>query len=282
MSTSHRANVRTPSPRGNGTIDPGVRRTTDERDRALLEAIRRIGAARTLDGFAEAVAAELFALVPGLSTSYNEVRPDGPKAIAHIHPVPDPGWWDEYTAPFEAHLHEHPLLAHFAEIGDGPPTTWTDVDPDGAFFETALYRSFYRPLGIHSQIAFQVPSSQGVVVAVSVNRDGSPFTDDERTLLAELRAHLVNLHALVTLADRARLSIDLLGLSGRQADVAVLIQEGLTNTQIADRLGISASTVRKHIEAIFQTLGVQSRAAVVATILAPTDRRQGPGAPPPR
>ncbi|ASW57261.1 helix-turn-helix transcriptional regulator [Plantactinospora sp. KBS50] len=236
-------------------------------DEALLRTLKRISSVRTLDAFGETVTRELYDLMPCVSTSYNELNPTAPKAVAFIYPDPTPEWWAEFKPPFEKHMTDHPVLRAFAEWGEGPPTTWDDVDPAGAFTDTPLYRTFYEPLGIRSQIAFEVPAPLGVVVGVSVNRDGSPFTGEERALVTELREHLIHLHRLVTLADRARLSIEVLGLTPRQAEVAMLLHEGLTNSQIARRIGVGESTVRKHLDVIFRTLGVRSRAAAVTALL---------------
>lgn len=71
-------------------------------DRNLLQALKAISAERTLEGFGRTVARELYALIPGVSTSYNEVNPQAPKAMAFIHPEPDDDWWTTYTPPFEA------------------------------------------------------------------------------------------------------------------------------------------------------------------------------------
>ena len=43
--------------------------------------------------------------------------------------------------------------------------------------------------------------------------------------------------------------------------------EGLTNRQIAAELGLSPKTVNRHVENIFNKLGVASRAAAVARAL---------------
>lgn len=53
-------------------------------------------------------------------------------------------------------------------------------------------------------------------------------------------------------------------LSPTQAKVAGLVAQGLTNKEIAARLGISPETVHKHLNAVFQRTGVNTRAAVVA------------------
>lgn len=49
------------------------------------------------------------------------------------------------------------------------------------------------------------------------------------------------------------------GLTMRQTEVALLIAEGRTNPEIADRLGISRFTARNHTEQILERLKVESR-----------------------
>lgn len=64
-----------------------------------------------------------------------------------------------------------------------------------------------------------------------------------------------------------------LGLTPRQAEVARLIARGWTNPEVADELGISVHTARRHAEAILFRLGLRSRAGVGARLmsLAPSD-----------
>ncbi|MBU6195879.1 MAG: response regulator transcription factor, partial [Burkholderiales bacterium] len=48
-------------------------------------------------------------------------------------------------------------------------------------------------------------------------------------------------------------------LTSRQLQVLGLIAQGLTNRQIADRLGIIEATAKAHVSAIFRELGVTNR-----------------------
>jgi DNA-binding NarL/FixJ family response regulator len=60
-------------------------------------------------------------------------------------------------------------------------------------------------------------------------------------------------------------------LSQREQEILGLLAEGYLYKEIADKLGISYSTVRTHIERIYEKLHVQSRAQAVA--------KAGPGIP---
>ena len=56
-------------------------------------------------------------------------------------------------------------------------------------------------------------------------------------------------------------------LTERQRQILKSITEGLTNYAIATRLGISEDGVKRHVNAIFLKLGVESRAEAVAIAL---------------
>jgi DNA-binding CsgD family transcriptional regulator len=56
-------------------------------------------------------------------------------------------------------------------------------------------------------------------------------------------------------------------LTTRQGEVLELVARGMTNTGIADALGIRLGTVEFHISAIFDKVGVSNRAALIATLM---------------
>ena len=64
-------------------------------------------------------------------------------------------------------------------------------------------------------------------------------------------------------------------LTEREREVLDLLAEGLTNSQIAEKLFISANTVKRHLKSVFEKLEVSNRAAAAALVV----RQSAPGAP---
>jgi DNA-binding NarL/FixJ family response regulator len=56
-------------------------------------------------------------------------------------------------------------------------------------------------------------------------------------------------------------------LSAREAEIAQLVAEGLSNPEIADRLFISQRTVTTHLQHVYQRLGVGSRTGLTRYIV---------------
>ncbi|HEU5304135.1 MAG TPA: LuxR C-terminal-related transcriptional regulator [Gemmatimonadales bacterium] len=105
---------------------------------------------------------------------------------------------------------------------------------------------------------------------------------DGRALLGQIRGSLHELRALRDELQRQRsrlrasngqvtrqayLQLEY-GLTAREAEVALLLAEGHSNTAIAAALHISTHTTRHHTQRILSKLGVHSRAAAGAVIRA--------------
>jgi NarL family two-component system response regulator LiaR len=58
-------------------------------------------------------------------------------------------------------------------------------------------------------------------------------------------------------------NIAALGLSKREHEVLVLMAQGLTNQQIADKLFVSLNTVKTHLSNVFQKLEVSRRTQAI-------------------
>jgi pimeloyl-ACP methyl ester carboxylesterase len=108
------------------------------------------------------------------------------------------------------------------------------------------------PIDQSQVIATTIP---GALLTVLPGRSHLPYIGDVDTLLLTVREFLG------LPAHRRRPSLQ---LTGRQREVASLVTEGLTNRDIAERLGISERSAEGHVERIRIRLGVRSRTQVAA------------------
>ena len=70
-------------------------------------------------------------------------------------------------------------------------------------------------------------------------------------------------------------------LAPRERQIALLVGSGANNKEIAERLGISESTVKAHLTSVFRKLGVPDRlrlALLVRRQRAPAGARRAPQA----
>jgi DNA-binding CsgD family transcriptional regulator len=123
--------------------------------------------------------------VPCDRVGYNEITPDGAFAIT----VPD---FDPSLAPkFAALIYENPLIQRFERTRDGRPYRISDLIDQPTFHGLALYREFYRHIGIEWQVAFTLPARAPLIVGIALTRTRADFTDREVQLLALARPHLM-------------------------------------------------------------------------------------------
>ena len=175
-------------------------------------------------------------------------------------------------------MHEHPLVDHCRHTGNGEPVKISDFLGRERFRRLGLYAEFFRPIPVEHQIAINLPSPDGQVIGIALNRARTDFSEADRALLSVLRAPLIRAllrarrrnqaqHALVRPAGDGPA-----GLTGRELQVLQLAALGRTNLAIAHALGISPRTVAKHLEHIYRKLAVTSRTAAVTRALTPDTR----------
>ncbi len=125
---------------------------------------------------------------------------------------------------------------------------------------TGMYQDYFYPLGFEHEIMLCLPAPAGRTRRLILFRGpGRDFDDRDRLLLTLLRPHLKELYQQ---RERARDAVP--DLTPRQWELLRLVAAGQSTTDIADRLFVSVSTVRKHLENVFIRLSVTSRTAAVA------------------
>lgn len=129
-----------------------------------------------------------------------------------------------------------------------------------------LWELLLRPRGSRYQLAATLNGSPTSFTLLSLWREGKDFSDAECALVDVVRralaAALEFRTALLDLEALAGPSAEREPLTPRQADVCALVARGLTNAQVATRLGITERTVRKHLEDAFSRTGCTSRTAL--------------------
>jgi DNA-binding CsgD family transcriptional regulator len=141
-------------------------------------------------------------------------------------------------------------------------TKWSDFYSQAELRSTPFWAEYFPPFGIKYAMAVPLPSPPGRTRYVWFARTHRDFSERERLILAVLRPHLSE---VVLDAERRRRGIP--RLSRRELEVLQFAAQGYNNADIAGILFISVSTVRKHLENIFNRTGVRTRSAAAALAL---------------
>ena len=114
-------------------------------------------------------------------------------------------------------------------------------------------------------LADHVEGETGSPEAVSVLPRNAPARQVEAAVAAAAAGLVVRLPGAVPQgAGFARDEPGAPLLTPREVEILAMIGEGASNKAVARRLGISAHTVKFHLEAVFRKLGVSTRAEAVA------------------
>jgi len=167
-------------------------------------------------------------------------------------------------AAFDRHFAEHPLVRFHATHAGGGAHRISDSLSQAEFRESALYNEYYRRIGIDHVIAVPLFVDRGLLVSFVLNRNGKDFSDRERMLLDLVREPLAALyrHALARQRSFAELPV-----TQREREVLEWLAAGKTDREIGEILGMSPRTVQKHLQHIYEKLGVETRTAAVMRAL---------------
>lgn len=183
---------------------------------------------------------------------------------------------DELAA-FDRHFREHPLVRFHTMHPGGGVHRISDAMTADAFRATPLYADYYARVGLDHALALPLHVDERLLVSFVLNRKGRDFGDRERELLELLRVPLATLYRQSCALAQARAALaesgdlgaapvsgrdePLAALTDREREVLGWVSAGKSNAQIADILGASPRTVAKHLERIYEKLGVESRTA---------------------
>ena len=78
-----------------------------------------------------------------------------------------------------------------------------------------------------------------------------------------MRASLLALRGQGQVLVVERESTSAVRLSPREREVLALVADGATDVDVGSQLGLSARTVQKHLEHVYELLGVANRTAAV-------------------
>lgn len=141
-------------------------------------------------------------------------------------------------------------------------TRWSDFYGQAELRRAPFWAEYLAESDIRYAIQVPLPSPPGQTRYVWFARTRRDFSERDRLVLAVLRPHLTDVFLD---AERRRRGIP--PLSPREREVLQLAAQGYSNADIAGILFISVSTVRKHLENIFNRTGVRTRGAAAALAL---------------
>jgi DNA-binding CsgD family transcriptional regulator len=152
--------------------------------------------------------------------------------------------------------------------GASKPCVLSDFVSSRRLHRLEYYHDVLRPMGVEHQLRLWLPAPAATSRVFYFNRSsaGGDFADRERGLLELLRPFLVALRERFGLDDNDDgQTLDC--LTGREAEILELVALGKTNHEIAALLVVSDHTVRKHLEHVYEKLGVHTRTAAAAAFL---------------
>lgn len=191
-----------------------------------------------------------------------------------------PGESDEDAALYWA-VGPCPIMDYRSRTGDLTAVRMSDVISRGRYHDLPIYREYFQPVGLDHVLDLGLSAARQRFRSLVLFRGGDigDFSERDRGVLELLRPHL---HAREALADLRRRARDADGattpkdatgdrqasLTAREREILQLVGKGQTNAQIAAELWITPGTVKKHLEHVYEKLGVGGRAAAATSVQA--------------
>ncbi len=233
--------------------------------RAALDTLHAIGqdcvdggdfARRGVQCLPRLVSSELTTLsVCNLDSGHRRVVCDQPGAISRRE-----------LEVFDRYFYDHPLVREHGRNPVAVTRRIEDLLSCSAFQRSPLFNDYYRAIRIDHVMAVPIHVDRHVLVSFVVNRSKRGFSDRDRERVEVIRPHLGHLYRLSARKNEALEEIE--ALTARERDVLGWLGAGKTDKDIAAILAISPRTVQKHLQRIYEKLGVETRTAAVMRALA--------------
>lgn len=139
----------------------------------------------------------------------------------------------------------------------GKVVMMSDLLSRRVFHETELYNSGWHTLPYEDDLGVNIRLRNGTLMSVALMRERRTFREEDRAIFSLLLPHIETLLSPPPTPDPRALSG--IGLTKREQEVLFWISEGKTNLEVAEILGISGGTVKRHLENLYPKLGVENR-----------------------
>jgi len=163
-------------------------------------------------------------------------------------------------------VHQCPTLAYRDRTSDPLAMRITDLISAREWRELPLYRERFWPfrLDYAMEIGMPAPAGRDRMFCLWREYGSRDLSDRDRDILDVIRPHLVRRQELADLRARIGAAPAAVGLTPREREILGLVAQGKTNAEVAAYLWVAPSTVKKHLENVYEKLDVSGRAAAVA------------------
>jgi DNA-binding CsgD family transcriptional regulator len=230
--------------------------------RRILEFLHSAGEVEGSDPFPEHVLARLRELVPCDTVSYGDFDRNGCAWRTGVRYSGEP------RAPVtpairEAHAglaYQYPYRPWSPEARR--PLRWSDLLSRREWHGLDLYWEVCRPLDGEHELDFWLGTPNGIAGGFGFDSFDRDFSERDKLVLETLRPHLVQLWR--NAAARKREPRWLATLTPREREILLWVARGKSNREIAGVLYLAPGTIRKHLDNVYDKLGVSNRAGAVA------------------
>lgn len=169
---------------------------------------------------------------------------------------------------YASHMHSHPFWRSEPEFFGDNALRESDFFSDEEFMQLPMAQAVFLPSGARRIMAIVMTYHDHLLRVTALRVIGrSPFSDRQRNHFKDYRAHLLRNYrqaqertlAKLTPADRLRLAFP--QLTPRQFEVASLLTQGKSNEDMAAILRVGIDTIKAHVKAVYEKLGVDGRLA---------------------